>query len=62
MVSFHPVQTRGSFLNYDSQYCMVETPIHSASADGTLRRLGALVPACPGDFVMEQEHGDSLPW
>ena len=45
MVSFHPVQTRGSFLNYDSQYCMVETPIHSASADGTLRRLGALVPA-----------------
>ncbi len=49
-------------MNYDPEYYMVEIPIHSASADGTLRRLGALVPACPGDFVMEQEDGDSLPW
>ena len=44
-----------------------EIPVYRVTAEGTIRRLGMLVPVCPGGFVMHQEdglscHSDSLPW
>lgn len=44
-----------------------DIPVYRVAADGTIRRLGALTPVCPGGFVMRQEdggaaHSDSLPW
>jgi len=44
-----------------------DIPVYRVAADGTLRRLGMLVPVRPEGFVMRQEegrtlHSDSLPW
>jgi len=42
-------------------------PVYRVAADGTIRRLGLLIPVCPEGFVMQQEdgrslHHASLPW
>ncbi|WP_200385736.1 type II toxin-antitoxin system HipA family toxin YjjJ [Rhodocyclus tenuis] len=42
-------------------------PVYRITADGTIRRLGLLIPVCPSGFVMQQEdgrslHSESLPW
>ncbi len=42
-------------------------PVYRIAADGTIRRLGMLIPVCPNGFVMHQEDGrclysDNLPW
>lgn len=44
-----------------------DIPVYRVAADGTLRRLGILVPVRPDGFVMRQDdglslHSDSLPW
>jgi hypothetical protein len=44
-----------------------DIPVYRVAADGTLRRLGVLVPVRPGGFVMQQDdgvslHSASLPW
>ena len=51
----------------DSGRGLGDIPIYRVAADGTLRRLGVLVPVSPDGFVMRQEngltlHSDSLPW
>lgn len=51
----------------DSGRGLGDIPIYRVAADGTLRRLGILVPVRPDGFVMQQENGlalysDSLPW
>lgn len=45
----------------------VDVPVYRVVADGTLRRLGVLVPVRPDGFVMQQDDGkvlysDGLPW
>lgn len=45
----------------------VDVPVYRVAADGTLRRLGVLVPVRPDGFVMQQDdgktlHSDGLPW
>lgn len=44
-----------------------DIPVYRVAADGTLRRLGILLPVRPEGFVMRQEnglalHSDGLPW
>lgn len=44
-----------------------DIPVYRVAADGTIRRLGILVPVRPDGFVMRQDdglnlHSDSLPW
>lgn len=51
----------------DSNRGLGDTPVYRVAADGTLRRLGILVPVRPEGFVMRQEdgvirHSDGLPW
>jgi len=51
----------------DSGRGLADIPVYRVAADGTLRRLGMLVPVRPDGFVMRQEnglalHSDSLPW
>lgn len=45
----------------------VDVPVYRVAADGTLLRLGVLIPVRPDGFVMQQEDGkilysDRLPW
>lgn len=42
-------------------------PVYRVAADGTIRRLGLLIPVCPDGFVMQHDdgrslHSASLPW
>ncbi|MEO8411308.1 MAG: type II toxin-antitoxin system HipA family toxin YjjJ [Propionivibrio sp.] len=51
----------------DSGRGLGDIPIYRVAADGTLHRLGMLMPVRPGGFIMQQEndlalHSDSLPW
>ncbi len=51
----------------DSGRGLGDIPVYRVAADGTIRRLGILVPVRPDGFVMRQEdglhlHSDSLPW
>ncbi len=51
----------------DSGRGLGDIPIYRVSTDGTIRRLGILVPVRPDGFVMRQDdgqclHSDSLPW
>jgi hypothetical protein len=44
-----------------------DVPVYRVTAEGTLRRLGVLVPVRPDGFVMRQDHGETryssgLPW
>lgn len=44
-----------------------DIPVYRIAADGTIRRLGVLLPVCPSGYVMRQEnghclHSDNLPW
>ena len=46
---------------------LAQIPVYRIGVDGTIRRLGVLLPVFPGGFVMRQEdgkclHSDSLPW
>ena len=51
----------------DSGRGLADIPVYRVAADGTLHRLGVLVPVRPAGFVMRQEdgrtrHSDGLPW
>lgn len=51
----------------DSGRGLGDIPVYRVAVDGTIRRLGMLVPVRPEGFVMQQEdgvclHSDSLPW
>lgn len=51
----------------DSGRGLGDIPVYRIAADGTIRRLGVLLPVCPSGFVMRQEdghclHSDNLPW
>ena len=44
-----------------------DVPVYRIAVDGTIRRLGMLIPVCPSGYVMQQEngrclHSDGLPW
>ncbi len=46
---------------------LADIPVYRVAADGTLRRLGVLMPVRPEGFVMRQDdgaslHSDGLPW
>lgn len=51
----------------DNARGLPDMPVYRVSADGTLRRLGVLVPVRPAGFVMHQDdgvtlHTEGLPW
>lgn len=44
-----------------------DIPVYRVSVEGTIKKLGTLIPVCPEGFVMRQEdgsalHSDGLPW
>lgn len=51
----------------DASRGLGDIPVYRIATDGTIRRLGGLIPVYPAGFVMHQEdgrtlHSDSLPW